>query len=340
MISLDLLEAMHEAGLDADGQLRVIRALLAIRARRRLARALSARRSGLAQPLRDLNNHDSDGVSQPADSAGEMNNHDMDGVIDAGDVVIQAPQRAGHVHNGGRKTVARAGLLAHPRLTPAARLVGAQLVEHANLETRRCHPSIGTMARNTGLSGRTVSRAVAELRHRGLVAVAVHGAGRSNSYALDWAALGAAAAGRAAKMNNHDSPAPLTTFSSANHDKNVAEILSQNPETRSGGGARAAPPDWRLPLMVPIAGGRGAVAGSPAAGSPAAGSPAYGAAGQRLWEEIGRQGDIALRRRLLDLVSGHPGLAERATFAELREPGSGLGVLLIAARAPPAQASG
>jgi AraC-like DNA-binding protein len=315
MISLGWLDAMTACGLDEAEQLRLIRELLAIRARRRAARAAAK-----------LNNHDMADVRGGANAA---LTHDTA-------VVIQAPQRHGHVHNGSHKTVARAALLRQPRLTPAARVIGEQLVEHADAAGRSFW-SLGRMARDSGVSPRTASRAVQQLAAFGLLGVVVHGAGRTNSYRLDWAALARVAAGVPAKLNNHAKAAPITTAVTANHDSGVAEILSPNPESESvpvaSHRARAAP-DWQLPLMVPIHGGRGTAA--------AQGSPAYGAAGQRLWDAIGRHGAAGehdLRRQLLDLVSGDPGLAARATFAELRQPGSGLGVLL-AATGPPAQAAG
>jgi hypothetical protein len=57
-------------------------------------------------------------------------------------------------------------------ITPSQRLVLISLANHANKEGRNSYPARSTVADETGLSERTVSRAVARLRAMGLIGVA------------------------------------------------------------------------------------------------------------------------------------------------------------------------
>ena len=132
--------------------------------------------------------------------------------------------------------------------------------------------------------------------------------------------------------------AATRTLVSAEQDSRVTENLSPKPETsqtefvarrRRRRRAVAGPPDLQLPLMTVVDGGRAKSDG------------AYGAAGQRLWDGLSQHADLADRRRLLDLVASNGALVERATFAELRQRGDGLALLLAEAGAdPPAAATG
>ena len=65
-------------------------------------------------------------------------------------------------------------------LTPAALKVALRLLHHFNCKTARCDPGTDILAAATGLSQRTVFRAIGELETRGLVHIK-HRRGRSNT---------------------------------------------------------------------------------------------------------------------------------------------------------------
>ncbi|CAA2108989.1 hypothetical protein MBUL_04482 (plasmid) [Methylobacterium bullatum] len=56
-----------------------------------------------------------------------------------------------------------------PGLSPAARTVLAQILDHYNAQTGQCTPSFERLAKTTGLARRSVVRAVRELREAGWV---------------------------------------------------------------------------------------------------------------------------------------------------------------------------
>lgn len=88
------------------------------------------------------------------------------------------------------KAGARYGLLHDARLRPAARAVGAVLLDRFNLTTGRCDPGLASLAAATGRTERSVRRAVAELEAAGLFKRVVHGGARHrNAYVPDWVAL-------------------------------------------------------------------------------------------------------------------------------------------------------
>ncbi len=54
-------------------------------------------------------------------------------------------------------------------LSPAARAVLAQILDHYNSKTGQCTPSLERLARTSGLARRSVVRAVKELRGKGWI---------------------------------------------------------------------------------------------------------------------------------------------------------------------------
>lgn len=247
------------------------------------------------------------------------------------------------------KGPARTALLMMAGLKPAARLVGAWLVDRCNLQTGRCDPSQGRLAADTGLSERSVRRAIAELIAAGLVRSVVHGSyGHRNAYVIEWAALAAAseagqsgrapersawagAKGRTAILNEPDSnrsPLPNRTLVASEADRGVRQTLRRKPDPESGDGGHPAAavglgqskhsPDRRQgSLLLPLPGGRTKA------------ETAFGAAGSRLWQAVSGH----LKAQPPPYVDAFGSLVgdrevEAATLAELRARGSGLGTLL------------
>jgi AraC-like DNA-binding protein len=96
------------------------------------------------------------------------------------------------IRSAPAKAAARGGIVSSQLLKPAARLVAARLVEHHNMETGRCDPSVGRLARDLGLSERSVRRAIVELQGLRLLTRHVHaGRGLTNGYVLDLRAMAA-----------------------------------------------------------------------------------------------------------------------------------------------------
>ena len=69
------------------------------------------------------------------------------------------------------------------RLNAAAHLVLFRLLDHQNTKTGQCNPSVARMARDIGVSRRTVNYALTQLEERGLIR-RVGRAGQSNQYAV------------------------------------------------------------------------------------------------------------------------------------------------------------
>jgi len=167
---------------------------------------------------------------------------------------------------GTTKAVGRAALLMMPGLRPAARRIGARLIEHHNLNSGRCDPSVAGMARQEGLSERSVRRALAQLEAAGLIGRHVHGSGRRNAYRIDWAALqrGAAAA------ENGAAPGPIAdrtrTLVSGNPDGRVRQNLRRNKPLDGEGGTSGDRRQRELPLMRALPGGK-PLGAAPAASS-------------------------------------------------------------------------
>lgn len=91
----------------------------------------------------------------------------------------------------GQKAQALYALLWMPWLSPAARAVGAWLVWHANASSGRCDPGQSRLCNETGLSRRTIQRAVKELVAEKIIHRRLRG-NQSSSYEIGWHALCAA----------------------------------------------------------------------------------------------------------------------------------------------------
>jgi hypothetical protein len=180
-VSLEILEALAAAGGTAEQLLAVLRADRDLRVRRRCFRAIKA----ALFPVEQSPVFESGFAGEKAD-----------------------PEPDATYRTSAEKSAARAGLLAS-RLRQGAKAVGGRLLEHLNLETGRCDPSIGRMARDLGLDERSVRRSIGELEAAGLVARVINsGRGHANSYRLNLGAMGAIAAAVAPERRTHESANP------------------------------------------------------------------------------------------------------------------------------------
>lgn len=151
---------------------------------------------------------------------------------------LQSPDRTvvvgGPIHaSSSVKAVARAALLTTPGLRPGARRVGGVLVECFNLGSGRCDPSNGYISEKTGLSERSVRRAIGQLEDAGLLQRRIHG-GRhnTNAYDLKWDAL-AGMAQRAGNRAKPDSMGSTRTLVAAEPDARVRQNLNLKQIDRS-----------------------------------------------------------------------------------------------------------
>lgn len=246
--------------------------------------------------------------------AGKMNEADSVRVADPDTSPGRAVTAAPPVSVGGPvKDRARRAAMLSSALRPAARRVLGQLIEHHNLRTGRCDPSVGRIAGILGLSDRSVRRALAQLEAGGLVARVIHGGQRhANAYRLDFAAMDRMGLGGGAATR---------TLESADPDSGVRQNLPRNlkPSGREERPQRAKLPDRRQGFLpLPIPGGRANVAA--------------GQAEARVWRDIRhRWGDS---ETALSVVIG----LDQAVFSEAHgrerdRPGTGIGVIERALRA-------
>lgn len=323
-VPLEILEALRDAGCTVDQLIAAIRADRDRLARLRLERAL--RKS--AAP----------GVSVPPVTQHRYNMNKTDSVAGVESALPATEAPAPIVVGGYHKAVARTALLSTPGLRPAAKLVGAVLVECHNVRTGRCDPGIAFIASRTGLSGRSVRRAIVELEAEGLLRRRIHG-GRFhvNAYEIAWGALEALAGvggNRAPQMNNADSGAafaPMRTLMAAEPDTRVRQNESQK-QIRSVDGERPSakhrfdPRQRELRLLAAV---------------PPRGDIAHGKAGQRLWDGIRANFTGEALGDMIQRLSED--LHERAVLSEMRVSGSGIILLLSELRretGPPAVAIG
>lgn len=85
-----------------------------------------------------------------------------------------------------QKAQAAEALIRHPDLTPAARRVGLELLNHADRRTGVSWPSEARMAEALGVDARTVRRGKADLRAAGLLTWEQRGHHRTPVYRLLW----------------------------------------------------------------------------------------------------------------------------------------------------------
>lgn len=85
-----------------------------------------------------------------------------------------------------QKAQAAEALIRHPDLTPAARRVGLELLNHADRRTGISWPSEARMAEALGVDARTIRRGKTELRAAGLLEWEQRGHHRTPIYRLLW----------------------------------------------------------------------------------------------------------------------------------------------------------
>lgn len=85
-----------------------------------------------------------------------------------------------------QKAQAAEALIRHPDLTPAARRVGLELLNHADRRTGISWPSEARMAEALGVDPRTIRRGKASLRAAGLLTWEQRGGHRTPIYRLLW----------------------------------------------------------------------------------------------------------------------------------------------------------
>lgn len=164
----------------------------------------------------------------------------------------------------GAKANARFVLLHRPELTPAARAVGAALVERYNLDTGRCDPPMELLRKDSGLRrGRSVRRAVAELVGAGFVSRVVNGgAHHCNAYELHWEAFAASArALENQRLLKRDSTAEAGLFGPDQRDSLVPPNLEKKPritavQVERQRQTQRAPDRRQGFLPLPFAGGK------------------------------------------------------------------------------------
>ncbi len=135
------------------------------------------------------------------------------------------------------KSKARKVIGAHPKLTRATKTVGILLVEHYNIQTHRCDPGLGKLARLAAIHERTVRRAVGALRQVGIRSVRHGGRNLTNAYSFDWHLIRFLTAQFESRVQNwwcgnklDNSVTQDRTAPSAPTDRSVRQNLQRNPE--------------------------------------------------------------------------------------------------------------
>lgn len=101
-----------------------------------------------------------------------------------------------------QKAQAAEALIRHPDLTPAARRVGLELLNHADRRTGISWPSEARMAEALGVDPRTIRRGKAALRAAGLLTWEQRGYHKTPVYRLLWDKLVQLAAAIKARVNS------------------------------------------------------------------------------------------------------------------------------------------
>jgi hypothetical protein len=149
-----------------------------------------------------------------------------------------------------RKAIARKALLMARTLRPAARAVGAWLIERWNPSTGRCDPSVGRLVKDTHFSERSVRRAIIELVERGLFVRAPVG---GRLYRIGFRPVWAALQALGIESENPDSAAESGRADSHGPQNHVRKPDPQVP--------RARDPAQRE-MLLPLDGGmEGAIRG-------------------------------------------------------------------------------
>jgi len=142
--------------------------------------------------------------------------------------------------NGLDKTRAFKVIAGHPKLSGAIKSVGAFLVDHFNIKTKRCDPGLERLAAEAGFTKRTVCRAIRSLERAGLLKSFRHGGHYlTNSYDINWTVirvLNDQFERRKLKWwrctREDNLVTPEGTIQSQTSDKNVHQNLEGNPESK------------------------------------------------------------------------------------------------------------
>lgn len=210
------------------------------------------------------------------------------------------------------KTLAYRYLCLHPKLSSAAKAVGAVLVDRFNRVTGQCDPGISTIGRDAHLHRASVFRAIGELVKDGIVWRIPHG-GKShrNSYSIDWQ--------RAQRSQSCDGKGRnLATVKGRNPATQTIEGTIEEEPPRGSPGKRPIGRQTQRHLLLPFDGGRCTTSRSSAAREAAHGR----------WESEVRQQLGTAYGDAVEAIS--QALADAATEHELRQPGQGAELVLSA----------
>ncbi|ODA67659.1 hypothetical protein A7A08_01694 [Methyloligella halotolerans] len=281
---------------------------------------------------------------------------------------MRARPAAAPADEGGiNKAQAYYAVCTHPGLSAAAKAVGAVLIDHHNRATGQCDPGIERIMSRTGLSRRSVFRALAELERFGLIVRARHGGvSHRNAYGVQWGALTGDAGCRDQGCQDRHlegarcgtqtvpglAPKPLKEPRKETWGGTVSPVApsrSHSPPPGRDEAPSQQPPRQRH-MMLPIPGGKREAAEpverlqagrEERAMRPPRYRPKPGGGYRPSSAEVAREAacerwDAALRAHLKpgDYAQAvgriEPVMERIATRAEMRERGAGLGVMLAA----------
>lgn len=142
--------------------------------------------------------------------------------------------------NGLDKTRAFKVTAGHPKLSGATKSVGAFLIDHFNIKTKRCDPGLERLAAEAGFTKRIVGRAIRSLEKAGLLKSLRHGGHYlTNSYEINWTVIRVLNDQferrkrewwRCTREDNLVTPEG--TIQSQTMDRNVRQNLEGNPESK------------------------------------------------------------------------------------------------------------
>jgi len=218
-----------------------------------------------------------------------------------------------------------------PGLTPTARRVGHELLHYTDRTTGLAWPSEARLADALGVTVRTIQKAKAQLRQRGLLTWRQRGRHpqRTPVYQLAWKALIALARGIKARVKTVaaryappvSSPSPPTRQILGTNIRSPYLLQKTNIQRLEGIKQRPKPPE------KPVERRSGPDTYQP---TPETYSPALlqRRAHTRLWTDLTSKLSERHLANLIDTVSTKPDVEKQALTAEQRSWGSGLPLLL------------